>query len=144
MRARRWVIAVVITITVAAAAMADLLLEQISPSWNRGQITSYYSTNTYLGGATIQVTNATAFSDSVGSAAQDLTGLGGYITVANTQTSAVYAVTSQIATSGTFSAVIILPTNGYNDCGMWLTLTNSTTKFTYKGDIRIYLRTPFK
>ena len=124
---------------------ADLLIEQITPTWNRGQATSYLSTNLFLGGASLQITNAIAYSDTSGAARQDLTGLGGYITVANTQTAAVYAISSQVATSGTFCALIVLPANGYSDCGLWLTLTNSAgLSYTYHGDVRLYLRTPFK
>ena len=128
-----------------ALALADLLPDQISPSYNRGQPSLYYSTNNYLGGATLLVTNAIAYSDAAGAVPQDLTGLGGYLTVANVKTEAVFAITAQAATVGTFTAMISLPTNGYSDCGVWLTLTNAAgLSFTYLGENRLHVRKPYQ
>ena len=124
---------------------ADLLLEQISPTYNRGNSSSYYTTNSYLEGAYITITNCIIYSSSDNTATQDLTNLGGYFTVGNTRTSSNYNWTAQGASTGTVTATIRMPTNGLLDCGVWLTLTNATGQsYTYPGETRLYLRTPFK
>ena len=141
----RKMIAIAAAVFACGYLFADLLLEQISPSYNRGDASSYYTTNSYLEGTYITITNCIAYSSVGNTATQDLSGLGGYFTVGNTRSSSNYTWTAQGASTGTVTATIRMPTNGLLDCGVWLTLTNAAGQsYTYPGEKRLYLRTPFK
>lgn len=139
------IMAIAAAVMACGFSVADLTLEQISPTYARGDQSSYYSTNWYLEGAYIAITNCIAYSSVTNETAQDLTGLGGYFTIGNTRVSTQFAWTAQSASTGTVTAIIVLPTNGYSDCGVWLTLTNGLGQsYTYPGEKRLHLRTPFK
>ena len=136
---------IVSMLALASNLLAGLTPEQITLSYTRSQNTIYPSTNVFLTGSTLLLTNCTAYVADTGTA-QDLTGLSGYVTIANAQTSAAFPWAAQVAASGTFYSLVTLPTNAsYADCGVWLTLTNSAgVSMTYKGENRLHMRPPFK
>ena len=135
----------------AMSGFADLAPETLSLIWTRGEASSNLTGAAFLTGSTIQFTNCQALvSGAVGTntpaVAQDLTGLGGYLTVGNptlTNTPLTVAITADVATNGTFyTAAFSLPTfaqlggvAGYSaSFSAQLTLTNAAgSTYTYRG-----------
>lgn len=140
----RKIMAAAVIVLLCGWSAADLLLEEISPTYARADASAYYNTNNYLEGAYVTITNCIVYSSATASTTQSMTGLGAYFTVGNTRTSATFNAYTQ-SVDGLLTAVIVLPTNGYADCGVWLTLTNAAGQsYTYPGEKRLYTRRPFK
>jgi hypothetical protein len=137
---------------------ADLTPEMLTITWARTDAVVTVA-NTYLTGSQLLLTNCQALASS--GAAQDLTGLGGYVKVGNSVTSLTYQITAQDATNGTFTAALTLPTAAqmsptnltYSTLLLFyttpvpdtylrlqLSLTNATTAFTYLGDRKLATR----
>ena len=103
---------------------------------------------------TLTLTNCTALLLAVGTnaaAPQDLTDCGVLLYVGNTSTSQVFTRTVQVATSGTFTVAIKLPTitaasaSGYQSsgatyAGISLAVTSGATRIDYRDEKRLYLR----
>ena len=147
----------------AATASAELPLETIDGlTWTRGATNTVIS-GTFWTGSTISMTNCTA--NYTNGVPQDLTGLGGYVTVGNVATSKTAAITVVNAASGTFwvasctipTAIQLVPTNytyttasAFADSAWpsttvtWqLTLTNNTGRtYIYRDDKTMALKSP--
>jgi hypothetical protein len=101
---KRSIIAALLLAT--GSAIAELLPDTLTVTWNRQGTSDYINTNTYLSGVTYVLTNCQALT---GTATQDLTGCGIYLTVGELYTSAVYQGSAQAATDGTFCVAFQIP-----------------------------------
>ena len=97
--------------------------------------TAAVDTNVYLMGTTYLCQSNKVFA--ANGAAQDLTGLGGFITVGAVESNIAYAITTGVATGGVFDCQFTTPIwTAYAGemCGLQLTLTNASgTIVTYRG-----------
>ena len=153
--------AVMLAATMAHAALPLETLDGLT--WTRGATNTTIS-GTYLCGSTIMLTNCTANYTST-NVVQDLTGLGGYVTVGNSVTGKTAAISIVNASSGTFwvasitipTALQLVPTNITYTTTMefydspvpskvvtWqLTLTNSAGQaYIYRDDKTMTTRAP--
>jgi hypothetical protein len=122
-------------ITLAAFMHAGLTPDTFSLSWYRTNVTDAVDTNVYLMGTSYLLQSNEVFSAS--GAAQDLTGLGGFVTVGASESNIAYAITADVPTGGVFDCQFTTPIwSAYAGemCGMQLTLTNAAgTIVTYRG-----------
>lgn len=142
----------------AVICQAALTPETLSLTYDRTSDVFYASSTPYIDGSAITLTNCTALLLPVGTnaaAPQDLTGCGVLLYVGNTSTSQVFTGTVQVATSGTFTVAITLPTiaaasaSGYQSsgatyAGIALAITNGTQRIDYRDEKRVYLRQRLK
>ena len=145
------ILAIILAATAAAGALTP---ETLTLTFDRTSAAAVVSSTPYIEGTQIVLTNCTALLLAVGTnaaAAQDLTDCGMILYVGNTETSVTYYATAQIATNGTFSASITLPTiipatgTGYTStsdtyAGIALAITNGATRIDYRDEKRVYLR----
>ena len=129
-------ILIIIALVLLAAFMhAGLTPDTFSLSWYRTNVTAAVDTNVYLMGTTYLCQSNKVFA--ANGAAQDLTGLGGFITVGAVESNIAYAITTDVATGGVFDCQFTTPIwTAYAGemCGLQLTLTNASgTIVTYRG-----------
>jgi hypothetical protein len=115
---KRIIAALILTASVAAA---DLTPDTFTVTWTRQGTSAYINTNVYMSGVTYILTNCQAL---VGTATQDLTNCGIFLTVGETYTTAVYTGSAQVATDGTFTVAFQIPPRP-------ATQTRATTMTTY-------------
>jgi len=102
-----------LTATLAAIMLAGLIYADLSPEtitnlvYTRGEAAASVA-GLYMTGTSLLLTNCIAKNEA--GAAQDLTGIGGYVKVGNSVTSFTYAVTAIVAGSGTWWASCTIPT----------------------------------
>jgi hypothetical protein len=125
----------VATLLCALSARSGLTPDTFSLSWYRTNVTANVDTNVYLMGTSYLLQSNQVFAAS--GAAQDLTGLGGYVTAGATESNLAFAITADVATNGIFDCQITTPVwAAYSGelLSMQLTLTNGAgTVVTYRG-----------
>ena len=150
---KRLTLACLALLAAAFILRGELLPETIDGlTFTRGEADVAVS-GTFQTGTSLLLTNCVA--KGVAGAVQDLTDLGGYVKIGNSVTSFSYAVSAQVATSGTWTATATIPTAAqliptnivYSTALKWLsatapstvctvelTLTNATGRvYTYSG-----------
>lgn len=98
----------------------------------RDEADGYVSTNEYYRGTILLFTNCVAYSGtSTSSAREDLTGVSIVVKAGLLTSNTTYSGTAQVATSGTWSCSITLPTNQWSEISLQVQLTNSAAKYIY-------------
>jgi len=147
-----------VSMLITSGATAALTPETLTLTYNRTSDVTYASSVAYIDGSSITLTNCTALLLAVGTnaaAPQDLTDCGVLLYVGNTSTSQVFTGTVQVATSGTFTVAITLPTitaasaSGYQSSGatydgISLAITSGVQRIDYRDEKRLYLRQRLK